>query len=77
MKRFWPNSAGRGRRERDDLALHIAQRSLDAARFAHHVAEHEVEVARTALAFAQSGGENLQIWDARSPVAGRVLRVLQ
>jgi HlyD family secretion protein len=65
------------RQERDDLALHVAQRSLDAARFADHVAEHEVEVARAALAFAQSGAEHLQVWDVRSPVAGRVLRVLQ
>jgi HlyD family secretion protein len=70
-------AAPHSRQERDDLALHVAQRSLDAARFANHVAEHEVEVARAALNFAQSSGEHLQIWDVRSPVAGRVLRVLQ
>ncbi len=70
-------AAPHSRQEHDDLALHVAQRSLDAARFADHVAEHEVEVARAALAFTQSGGKDVQVWEVRSPVAGRVLRVLQ
>jgi HlyD family secretion protein len=65
------------RQERDDLLLHTARRGLEAARFAHHVAEHEVELARATLAFDDSGPDRMRIWQVRSPVGGHVLRVLQ
>lgn len=66
--------------ERDEIAARIAARDLDAARFEDHAAGHEVELARAALQTsngnagpAAAGGA----WDIRSPVAGRVLRVVQ
>ena len=67
--------------ERDEILARIGVRELDAARFETHAAEHEVELARAALdmpsdntAQRPAGGGT---WDIRSPVAGRVLRVLQ
>jgi HlyD family secretion protein len=70
-------AAPRSRQERDDLLLNTARRGLEAARFAHHVAEHEVELARATLAFDDSGPDRLRIWQVRSPVGALVLRVLQ
>ena len=56
-------------------------RELDAARFEAHAAEHEVELARAALEMPGNGARTTsgrgRTWDIRSPVAGRVLRVLQ
>ncbi len=67
--------------ERDEILARIGARELDAANFEAHAAEHEVELARAALAIS---GDNAAArstaggaWDIRSPVAGRVLRVLQ
>ena len=70
-------AAAHSRQERDDLLLHTAQRELDAARFAHHVTEHEVEVARATLAFDDAGPDRTRTWQVHAPVGGRVLRVLQ
>jgi HlyD family secretion protein len=70
-------AAPHSRQERDDLALNTSQRALEAARFAHHVAEHEVELARAALIADDAARKGLAAWQVRSPVAGRVLRVLQ
>jgi HlyD family secretion protein len=70
-------AAPRSRQEHDDLALKTAQRTLEAARFAHHVAEHEVELARAALIADDVAREGVAAWQVRSPVDGRVLRVLQ
>ena len=67
--------------ERDEIAVRIGARELDAARFEDHAAEHDVELARAALALRENDGERRAAaggaWDIRSPVAGRVLRVLQ
>ena len=70
-------AAPRSRQEHDDLALNTAQRTMEAARFAHHVAEHEVELARAALIADDVAREGVAAWPVRSPVGGRVLRVLQ
>jgi HlyD family secretion protein len=66
--------------ERDEILARIGVRELDAARFEAHAAEHEMELARA----ADMRGNNAEqrpagggTWDIRSPVAGRVLRVLQ
>lgn len=70
-------AAPHSRQEHDDLVLNTAQRALEAARFAHHVAEHEVELARAALIADDVAREGIAAWQVRSPVGGRVLRVLQ
>lgn len=70
-------AAPHSRQERDDLTLNTSQRALEAARFAHHVAEHEVELARAALIADDAARKGLAAWQVRSPVDGRVLRVLQ
>jgi HlyD family secretion protein len=67
--------------ERDEIVARIGVRELDAARFEAHAAEHEMELARAALDMPGNNAEQRQAgggtWDIRSPVAGRVLRVLQ
>ena len=67
--------------ERDEILARIGSRELEAVRFEDHAAEHELELARTALrAPARETEDGLatgEIWDIRSPVTGRVLRVLQ
>lgn len=66
--------------ERDELNLKLRSREMEAAQFEDNVAEHQVELARAALLRAQQGAgahptnERLEI---RSPVLGRVMRVLQ
>lgn len=70
-------AAPRSRQERDDLALTVAQRGLEAARFAHHVDEHEVELARATLIADDAARKGVTMWAVRSPVSGRVLRVVQ
>jgi HlyD family secretion protein len=70
-------AAPHSRQEHDDLALNTSQRALEAARFAHHVAEHEVELARAALIADDAARKGVATWEVRSPVGGRVLRVLQ
>lgn len=66
------------------LDLKVAEKDLKTAELSAHVAAHQVEVARAAVASvdraapgaagdkAAPGGE----WSVRSPLAGRVLRVL-
>jgi HlyD family secretion protein len=67
--------------ERDEILARIGSREFEAARFEDHAAEHELELARSALrAPARATEDGLasgEAWDIRSPVAGRVLRVLQ
>jgi HlyD family secretion protein len=70
-------AAPHSRQEHNDLALNTSQRALEAARFAHHVAEHEVELARAALIADDAARKGVATWEVRSPVGGRVLRVLQ
>ena len=67
-------------RERDELAVKLATKDLAAATFALRAAMHEVEMARAAVlrvgAARKSPGQD-QRWEIRSPVLGRVLRVIQ
>ncbi|MFO1328403.1 MAG: HlyD family efflux transporter periplasmic adaptor subunit [Rubrivivax sp.] len=60
----------------DRLAVQAAQKELEAATEAQHVASHELELARVALGVAQGaargGGAPFEL---RAPVAGRVLKV--
>jgi HlyD family secretion protein len=65
--------------ERDELKVTLSAREAEAAEFERHAAEHQLELARAALTRSRQGwqpgrGERL---DIRSPVAGRVLRVVQ
>lgn len=69
-------AAPRSRQEHDDLALNTSRRALEAARFAHHTAEHEAELARAALIADDAARKGVATWDVQSPVGGRVLRVL-
>lgn len=66
--------------EQSELAVTIQTKELEAAEFQDNVAGHQVDLARAALLQARRGidpkaaPDRLEI---RSPVAGRVLRVLQ
>jgi len=68
-------------REQADLALRIAQRTLEAANFAEDAAGHEVQQARASLVRyrAESSARipTATAWEVTAPVAGRVLRVVQ
>lgn len=62
----------------DRLAAEVAQKDLDAATEARHVADHESQQARFALmALRDSGPARPRAFPLRSPVAGQVLRVPQ
>ncbi|MGM9489184.1 efflux RND transporter periplasmic adaptor subunit [Ideonella sp. YS5] len=64
--------------DNDRLGTLAAQKELDAAQAQRRVAEHEVEQARAALSAVRSpGGAGARVFEVRSPVAGRVLRVTQ
>lgn len=65
--------------EADRLAAQAARKELDAAAQDHHIAGHDLEQARAVLgALRQSGGTAAaRGFAVRSPVGGRVLRVLQ
>lgn len=64
--------------ETDRLAALAAQKDLDAANEEFHVAGHEVEQARAALAAVRgSGRSGSRRFTLRAPTAGRVLRVVQ
>lgn len=65
--------------ERDELAVTLNAREVEALQFERHAAEHQLELARAALSRSRIGwntgrGERLEI---RSPVDGTVFRVLQ
>jgi HlyD family secretion protein len=62
--------------ETDRLAEEAAQKEVDAAVQEHHVAGHEVEQARAAVAAVQRGS-GARAFVLRAPVSGRVLRVAQ
>jgi HlyD family secretion protein len=67
-------------RERDELTLKLASKDLTAAEFAADVATHQVELAKAAISRVQQPGKTTsseQRWEIRSPVLGRVLRVMQ
>jgi HlyD family secretion protein len=67
--------------ERDEILARIGSREFEAARFEDHAAEHELELARAALRTpareTEDGSVSGETWDIRSPVTGRVLRILQ
>jgi HlyD family secretion protein len=60
-----------------ELEAQTRARELDATRFAARVAAHEVELAEATLARSQTRAGREQTVELRSPVAGRVLRVLR
>ncbi|MCR5882003.1 HlyD family efflux transporter periplasmic adaptor subunit [Rhizobacter sp. J219] len=59
------------------LSAEAAQKELEAATQERHVANHEVEQARNALAAVRSPQQSGRGFALRAPVAGRVLRVAQ
>jgi HlyD family secretion protein len=66
-------------RERDELAVKLASKEVAAAEFAYLAATHEVEMARAALSRVGKTAETQRLdqhWEIRSPVLGRVLRVV-
>lgn len=69
--------ASRSRLERDELAANVAARELEAAAFEKHTSEHELQLARAALANPSGDDDGGGGWTIRSPVAGRVFRVVQ
>lgn len=66
-------------RERADIALDMRRRDVDAARFDADAAAHELAEAQAALGRVQSSGvqDASSVWQVRSPVAGRVLQLVQ
>ncbi|MBU0593094.1 MAG: HlyD family efflux transporter periplasmic adaptor subunit [Gammaproteobacteria bacterium] len=67
--------------EQAELTVKLNQRELEAAKYGEQAAEFEVAVARAALfrmqqeaSGKQAGGQQ---WEVRTPVAGKVLKVLQ
>jgi HlyD family secretion protein len=64
-----------------DLAVKLGNKELEAAIFQSHGAVHDLELARAALARYQreaiTGKSSGEKWEIRSPVAGKVLRVVQ
>lgn len=66
--------------ERDELNVTLRRKDLEAAEFEDRVAGHQAEVARAALLQVRKGidpGAAPDRLEIRSPVAGRVLRVLR
>jgi HlyD family secretion protein len=63
-------------RDQAELSLRVAERALDAARFAEAAARHELAQARAALTRYESGAPTAK-WPVTSPVAGVVLKVAQ
>ncbi|MFN8898762.1 MAG: efflux RND transporter periplasmic adaptor subunit [Pseudomonadota bacterium] len=60
----------------DRLAAQAAQKELDTAVAGAHLAGHELDQARAALA-AGGGADSGRTYPMRAPVGGRVLRILQ
>lgn len=65
------------RLEHDQLALEAAQKELDTAQQERQVALHEALQAEAALSAVRATAGEAVPFELRSPVAGRVLRVLQ
>jgi len=66
--------------ERDELKVDLDTRTVEAADFERHAAEHQLDLARAALMRshrALQGARVSERLDIRSPVRGRVLRVAQ
>ena len=74
--------AGRGfvaptKLEVDRLAVAAARKEIEAGEQDRHVAEHDLEQARAALGAVRQSGANAPPFEVRSPVDGRVLKVVQ
>lgn len=66
--------------DQTELEVKINSRALEAAKYASHAADHELAVARAARQQFQCEGDcggSKREWQVRSPVAGRVLKVVQ
>jgi HlyD family secretion protein len=65
--------------ERAEREVELRANDLAVARFDSQAAVHELALARAALTRAREGGSaaDRQRWEIRSPVSGRVLRVVQ
>lgn len=63
--------------ETDTLTVSLKEQELEAARAGVHVAQHDIDVARAALSRASGGASDGSAWLIRSPVQGRLVRVMQ
>jgi len=63
--------------ETDTLMVSLKEKELEAARAGVHVADHDIDVARAALSRASGGATTGTAWLVRSPVEGRLVRVMQ
>jgi HlyD family secretion protein len=66
--------------EHDHTEVELKQKELQAAQFDDQAAMHQVDMARAALQRFRhdtQGTTRAQRWEIRSPIAGRVLRVIQ
>ncbi|MFO1217325.1 MAG: efflux RND transporter periplasmic adaptor subunit [Burkholderiaceae bacterium] len=63
--------------DNDRLAVTAAQKEVEAAAGDHHVATHELSVARAALSALRPQAAGARAFEVRSPVAGRVLKLHQ
>ncbi len=65
------------RLDSERLSLQAAQREVESAVQEHHVAQHELEQTRAALQTSRGMPGTTRPFELRSPIAGRVLRVVQ
>jgi HlyD family secretion protein len=63
--------------EVDRLAVAAARKEIEAAEQDRHVAGHDLEQARAALGAVRQAGSSGALFEVRSPIEGRVLRVAQ
>ena len=63
--------------EADRLLVALKTQELAAARAGVHVAGHEIDIARAALSRASGRDQGGAAWFIRSPVEGRIVRVMQ
>jgi len=64
--------------EQTELAHHVADRELSAAKFQYEAAEHGVEQAKALLAlYDRSAGTAPESFTVTAPVSGEIIRVLQ
>jgi HlyD family secretion protein len=67
--------------DRAELTANVRAKEVASAEFERDVAAHELEMARAALLQLRedphAAGSDVEPWEIRSPVPGRVLRVLQ
>lgn len=60
------------------LTVRLRQKELDSALQEEHAANHELQQARIAIrTFSQGGSTSQRSWSIKSPVAGKVLKVIQ